>query len=153
MSSPSGNAAVADALVAAASAEDAAIYGYSVVGPRLASPQGRAVARGYYDVHRAQLQAVASWTTERGATPAPPAVRYSLPGSATSGSNDVAAPSLLLAELEESTAARYADLVAVADGSLRRAAALALQKAAVREAHWRGEAVPFPGLVDRLPGR
>jgi len=54
-------------------------------------------------------------------------------------------------QLEETTAARYADLVAVADGSLRRAAALALQGAAVRQERWSGHCVPFPGLTGRLP--
>lgn len=133
-------------LLAAAVAEDAAIYGYSFAGAHL-SPDGRLLARSYYDVHREQLQAVTGWLADRGATPAPPAALYSVPGRV----HDAASASALLARLEEATAARYVDIVATATGSLQRAAALALQAAAIREAHWRGGCVPFPGLVGRLP--
>jgi len=142
-------AALAGALLAAVEAENAAIYGYSLAGARLASAHDRLAALGDYDVHRAQLQAVAGWAADRGLTPPPPAAVYALPTATVS---DAAAASGLLAQVEESTAARYADLVAVATGSLQRAAALALQAAAVREARWRGGCVAFPGLVGRLPG-
>jgi hypothetical protein len=56
----------------------------------------------------------------------------------------------LLAAIEESTAAAYADVVAVASAKLQRDAALELQAAAIREAQWRTTSVPFPGLVGRL---
>lgn len=140
-------ATLSDALLAAVAAEDAAVFGYSLAGPRLATAAQRSAARGYYDVHRAQRDAVAGWVSGHGGTPAPPAAEYRLPGPV----NDPASASALLAGLEEATAARYADIVAFATGSLRRAAALALQQAAVREAHWRQTSVPFPGLVGRLP--
>jgi hypothetical protein len=139
--------ALAAALLAAVAAEDAAVFGYSVAGPRLASAAQRNTARGYYDVHRAQRQAVAGWATSRGLTPSPPAPEYALPGPV----DDATAAAALLAGLEEATAARYADLVALSSGSQRRAAALALQQAAAREARWRQASVPFPGLVGRLP--
>lgn len=135
-----------DVLLAAAAAEDAAIYGYSVAGAQLSSGE-RVVARSYYDVHREQLQVVTGWLADRGATPAPPAALYSGPGQI----HDAASASALLARLEEATAARYVDIVASTTGSLQRAAALALQAAATREAHWRGSCVPYPGLVGRLP--
>jgi hypothetical protein len=134
------------ALLAVAGAENAAIYGYSVAGAHL-DAHDRAVARGHYDTHRAQLQAVSGWLSDRGATPSPPPAVYALPKRVT----DAASASALLVQLEETTAARYADLVAVADGSLRRAAALALQGAAVRQVRWSGHCVPFPGLTGRLP--
>jgi hypothetical protein len=79
---------------------------------------------------------------------APPPV-YELPEQISDDATAVA----LLARLEEATAAAYADLVALATGSLRRAAALALQSAAVRESSWQGKSVPFPGLVGRLPSQ
>ena len=136
-----------DALRAVAAAENAAIYGYSVAGARLRDRKLRGAARADYDVHRAQLQAVTAWLSDRGATvPAPPPV-YELREQI----NDNATAAAFLTRLEEATAAAYADLVAVAAGSLRRAAALALQSAAVRESSWRGKPVPFPGLVGRLP--
>ena len=140
-------AALPDALLAAAAAEDAAVFGYSVAGPRLATATQRSAASGYYDVHRAQRDAVAGWVIGHGRTPAPPAAEYALPDPV----NDPASAAALLVGLEEATAARYADIVALATGSLRRAAALALQQAATREARWRETSVPFPGLVDRLP--
>lgn len=141
--------ALVAALLGAAAAEDAAVFGYSVAGPRLATATQRSTARSYYDVHRAQRQAVAGWVTSHGATPAPPAAEYEMPGPV----DDPASAAILLVRLEEATAARYADVVALGTGSLKRAAALALQQAAVRETHWRGASVPFPGLVDRLPER
>jgi hypothetical protein len=135
-----------NALLAAAAAENAAVYGYSLAGARLADPHEKAVARAAYDVHRAQVQAVTGWLTDRSSTPAPPAPVYDLPSPVT----DPAAARAALAAIEESTAAAYADVVAAADGSLQRAAALALQSAAVREAGWRTTSVPFPGLLGRI---
>lgn len=139
------------ALVAVVEAENAAVYGYSLAGAKLSSSSQRLVARGDYDVHRAQLQATTSWLSAHGegsATAPAPAAVYSLPSPITDAASAVA----LLAQLEENTAARYADLVAFSSGGLCRAAALALQSAAVREARWRGSCTPFPGLTDRLPG-
>lgn len=135
------------ALQAVAAAENAAIYGYSVAGARLRDRKLRDAARADYDVHRAQLQAVTGWLSDRGETAAAPPPVYELPEQIT----DDATATALLTRLEEAAAAAYADLVAVAAGSLRRAAALALQAAAVRESSWRGKSVPFPGLVGRLP--
>ncbi len=138
---------VGEALQAVAAAENAAIYGYSVAGARLRDRKLWGAARTDYDVHRAQLQAVTSWLTDHAATaPAPPPV-YKLRSPIT----DDASATALLTELEEAAAAAYADLVAVSTGDLRRAAALALQSAAVREWSWRAKSVPFPGLVGRIP--
>jgi Domain of unknown function (DUF4439) len=134
------------ALLAAAAAENAAVYGYSFAGARLADPLQKAVARAAYDVHRAQVQAVIGWLAERGSTPAPPAPVYDLPSPV----NDPTTVRAALAAIEESTAAAYADVVAAAAGPLQRAAALALQSAAVREARWRTTSVPFPGLLGRI---
>lgn len=135
------------ALQAAAAAENAAVYGYSVAGARLRDRALKGAARADYDVHRAQLQAVTGWLETSGATaPAPPPV-YQLPTPIT----DDAAATALLTRLEEACCATYADLVAVATGDLRRAAALALQSAAIRESSWRRGSTPFPGLVGRLP--
>jgi hypothetical protein len=134
------------ALLAAAAAENAAVYGYSLAGARLGDPHELAVARAAYDVHRAQAQAVTGWLTERSSTPAPAAPVYDLPSPV----NDPATARAALAAIEESTAAAYADVVAAAAGPLQRAAALALQSAAVRAARWRTTSVPFPGLIGRI---
>jgi hypothetical protein len=138
------------ALVALIEAENAAVYGYSLAGARLSSSTQRLVARGDYDVHRAQVQATTSWLSEHGngsTSAAPPAAVFALPSPVTDAASAIA----LLAALEENTAARYGDVVSLSTGRLQRAAALALQSAAVRGAKWRNGSVPFPGLTDRLP--
>jgi hypothetical protein len=136
------------ALLAVAAAENAAVYGYSLAGARLETSREKSVARAAYDVHRAQVQAASGWLADRDATPAPPAAIYDLPTPVA----DATSARATLAAIEESTAAAYADLVSVCDGALQRAAALALQSAAVREAQWRTTSVPFPGLVGRVSG-
>jgi hypothetical protein len=145
-SSPAATSPTVATLQAAADAENAAIYGYSVAGARLAADQ-RASARGDYDIHRAQLLVVSSWLEERSATAAPALPAYALPYPIT----DAATAAKLLADLEEAAAGAYADVVAASSGSLQRSAGLALQSAAVREARWRGSTVPFPGLIGRSP--
>jgi hypothetical protein len=158
MSGSNGTASdsLTTALVAVVEAENAAVYGYSVAGARLSSSAQRLVARGDYDVHRAQVPSTTSWLSNHSdrtagdgtVSAAPPAAVYALPSPVT----DAASALALLAALEENTAARYADVVSLATGNLQRAAALALQSAAVREAKWRNSSVPFPGLTGRLPG-
>lgn len=135
-----------DALLAAAAAENAAVYGYPLAGARLATPREKAVARAAYDTHLAQVQAVAGWLADDGSTPPPPAPVYDLPNLPT----DSTSARTTLAAIEESTAATYADVVAVASGAAQRAAALALRSAAVREAQWLGVSTPFPGLAGRF---
>lgn len=142
------NSAVVTALLAAAAAENAAVYGYSVAGARLATGRAKNAARTAYDAHRAQVQNVTQWLADLGATPAPAAPVYRVPSPVV----DNPTARALLADIEESTAAAYADVVALATGQLQRDAALALQVAAIREAQWRTTPVPFPGLVGRLPG-
>lgn len=136
------------ALLSAEAAENAAVYGYSLAGAKLATPHDKALARAGYDVHRAQVEKVRGWVIERGSTPPPAAPVYSLPNAVT----DAASARLMLAAIDESTAAAYADVVAAAalGGPVQGAAAAALQSAAVREALWRTTSVPFPGLVGRL---
>jgi len=139
---------VVTALLAAAVAENDAVYGYAVAGARLATGQAKNAARTAYDAHRAQVQIVTQWLAGLGATPAPAAPVYQLPNPVV----DNPSARNLLAAIEESTAAAYADVVAVASGQLQHDAALELQAAAIREAQWRTAPVPFPGLVGRLPG-
>jgi uncharacterized protein DUF4439 len=139
-----------DALLAAAAAENAAVYGYSLAGARLATPQDKAAARAAYDLHRAQVEALTEQLASLQATPPPASPVYELPSAVT----DAASARATLAAIEESTAATYADVVAATppgSPALLRSAALWLQSTAVREAQWRTTSVPFPGLVGRLP--
>lgn len=140
------DSSIVTALLAAAAAENAAVYGYSVAGARLATGRDKNAARTAYDAHRAQVQNVTQWLAALGATPAPAAPAYRLPSPVV----DNASARALLTAIEESVAAAYADVVAVASAQLQRDAALELQAAAVREAQWRTTSVPFPGLVGRL---
>lgn len=132
------------ALQAALSAEHAAVYGYGVVGGRIAEDR-RAQARQAHDAHRARRDALRRAVRRMGGTPEPAAAAYSLPYPVPDG----AAAVRLAVELEERVAAVYADLVRAGEGGLRREAAAALREAAVRAARWRGTGVPFPGLAER----
>ncbi|GAA3638008.1 ferritin-like domain-containing protein [Streptomyces sp. S1A] len=143
--SPGGkDDAALTALQAALSAEHAAVYGYGVVGGRIAEDR-RAQARQAHDAHRARRDALRRAVRRMGGTPEPAAAAYSLPFPVPDG----AAAVRLAAELEERVAAVYADLVRAGEDGLRREAAAALREAAVRAARWRGTGVPFPGLAER----
>ncbi|MTE21262.1 DUF4439 domain-containing protein [Streptomyces sp. TRM43335] len=140
---PEGAAALG-ALQAALAAEHAAVYGYGVVGGRIAEDR-RDEARQAYDAHRARRDALRRAVRRTGGTPEPAAAAYSLPFAVPDG----AAAVRLAAELEDRVAAVYADLVRAGEGELRREAAGALREAAVRAVRWRGTGVPFPGLAER----
>ena len=142
----SANSDLTTALQAAATVENAAVYGYSLAGAKLATARDKNAARVAYDAHRAQVQTVTQWLATVDATPAPAAPVYRLPSPVV----DNPTARALLAAIEESVAAAYADIVAVASTQLQHDAAVELQAAAIREAQWRTTSVPFPGLVGRL---
>ncbi|SDE13630.1 ferritin-like domain-containing protein [Streptomyces prasinopilosus] len=132
------------ALQAALAAEHAAVYGYGVVGGRIAGGR-RTEARSAYDAHRARRDALVREVRDMGADPVAAAAGYALPF----GVPDPAAAVRLAAVLENRVAAVYSDLVRASGGERRRAAAEALREAAVRAARWSGESVAFPGLAER----
>ncbi|MGK5631354.1 ferritin-like domain-containing protein [Streptomyces sp. URMC 123] len=129
---------------AALAAEHAAVYGYGVVGARVAHER-REEARSGHDAHRARRDALRRTVRDLGGQPEASAAAYALPFPVT----DPDAAVRLAAELEERVAGVYADLVRAADGPLRREAAGALREAAVRAIRWRGGSVAFPGLAER----
>ena len=131
------------AVQAALSAEHATVYGYGVVGGRVAEGR-RKEAREAYDAHRARRDALQHVVRDLGATPKPAAAAYTLPFAVPDGS----AAERLAAELEDRLAGVYADLVRASSGARRREAAGALREAAVRSVRWRGTGVPFPGLTE-----
>ncbi|MFI8307890.1 ferritin-like domain-containing protein [Streptomyces sp. NPDC085927] len=132
------------ALQAALAAEHAAVYGYGVVGGRIAADR-RADARSAYDAHRARRDALVREVKDAGADPVAAAAGYALPFQVP----DTAAAVRLAAELENRVAGVYSDLVRASGGERRRAAAEALREATVRAVRWSGESVAFPGLVER----
>ncbi|MFJ4560660.1 ferritin-like domain-containing protein [Streptomyces massasporeus] len=132
------------ALQAALAAEHAAVYGYGVVGGRIADGQ-RTEARTAYDAHRARRDALVREVKDLGGRPVAASAGYALPFQVP----DAAAAVRLAAELEDRVAGVYADLVRAAGGGRRALAAEALREAAVRAVRWRGESVAFPGLAER----
>ncbi|MER6532096.1 ferritin-like domain-containing protein [Streptomyces sp. NPDC001508] len=132
------------ALQAALAAEHAAVYGYGVVGGRIAAGR-RAEARAAWDAHRARRDALTRAVRDRGGEPVAASAAYALPFPVP----DSAAALRLAAELEERVAGVYSDLVRAVSGRQRGSAAAALREAAVRAVRWRGESVAFPGLAER----
>lgn len=132
------------ALQAVLAAEHAAVYGYGVVGGRVAEER-RTDARAAYDTHRARRDALMREVKDAGGDPVVAAAGYALPFPVP----DAAAAVRLAAELENRVAGVYSDLVRASRGERRRAAAEALREAAVRAARWSGESVAFPGLAER----
>ncbi|MEV6790422.1 ferritin-like domain-containing protein [Streptomyces sp. NPDC051320] len=134
-----------EAAQAALAAEHAAVYGYGVVGGRIA-PSRLTEARQAYDAHRARRDSLARTVRDLGGRPVAGSAAYALP-FAVAGSADAVR---LAADLEDRVADVYSDLVRAARGPLRHEAALALREAAVRAVRWRGGgSVAFPGLVER----
>jgi Domain of unknown function (DUF4439) len=134
-----------DALQAVLAAEQAAVYGYGVVGARLNGQPDERQATAAYDTHRARRAAVTLLIGQAGGLPTPAAVAYELGGPVTSPSQARA----LAARMERGVAATYADLVGSVPGSGRAAPAAWLADAAVRAAGWSGRVDTFPGLIER----
>lgn len=135
---------VIDAAQAALAAEHAAVYGYGVVGGRVAAAR-QAEARQGYDAHRARRDAMIRTVTDLGAVPVTAAGGYELPFAV----GGPAAAVRLAAFLEERVAGAYGDLVRAGIGDIRREAADAMREAAVRAVRWTGGSVAFPGLAER----
>lgn len=133
-----------DALQDALSAEHAAVYGYGVVGGRIADAR-RGEVRSAYDAHRSRRDALRRDIRDLGGTPDPAAAAYGLPFAVP----DSAAAVRLAGELEDRVAGVYASLVEASEGARRAEAAGALREAAVRAVRWRGGSVAFPGLAER----
>lgn len=129
------------ALQAALAAEQAASYGYGVIGSHLAGREFTAAAADCLAHERAR-DSLTAMLTARGAQPRPAAAAYQLP----IGVRTPAAALSLAIMLERQVAAAYLGLVAVPDGALRTFAAQNMRDSAVRAARWSGKADTFPGL-------
>ncbi|MER5558218.1 ferritin-like domain-containing protein [Streptomyces sp. NPDC002506] len=133
-----------DAAQAALAAEHAAVYGYGVLGGRLAEARVPE-ARDALTAHRSRRDLLARTVRDLGGWPVAAAAAYALPFAVA----DAGAAVRLAAELEDRVAGVYSDLVRSAEGPLRQEAAAALREAAVRAVRWRGGSVAFPGLAER----
>lgn len=135
------------ALQRALATEHVAVYGYGVLGPRLAAPL-QAAALQQYDAHRQLRDRLRDQIRARGAAPATSAAAYRLPIGVT----DPATALRLAVTLEADCAARYLALVGAAGSAgLRRLAVGWLAEVAVAADRWRrAETPPAPGVP--LPG-
>ncbi|WP_328536367.1 ferritin-like domain-containing protein [Streptomyces sp. NBC_00344] len=130
---------------AALAAEHAAVYGYAVVGGRVADDR-REEAHRAYDAHRAARDGLVRTVRDLGGKPVAGLAAYALPFPVEGHTDAVR----LAADLEDRVADVYSDLVRAARGPLRHEAALSLRESAVRAVRWRGGgSVAFPGLVER----
>lgn len=137
----SKNATVA-ALQAALAAEQAANYGYGVVGSHLTGSAFKLASTDNV-LHERARDNLVKMIAARGATPQPAAVAYRLPVTVRTAAD----AARLAVDLEFSVIGGYLQLVAVTDPALRRLAAKAMQSAAVRAAHWGAPSHAFPGLA------
>ena len=135
-------AAVVSALQGALAAEDAAIFGYGVVGAHLSGSRQAAAGQDWTG-HNQARDTLAAMINARGAVPVAAQATYELPFRV----HDTASAMKLAAYLEDGVARAYLGLVAVTDRQLRTFGALAMQGPAGRAAYWRGSTQAFPGLV------
>jgi hypothetical protein len=128
-------------LQAALAAEQAACYGYGVVGAYLS---GSAAARADSDwvAHELARDNLTATITAAGADPVPAAVAYQLPIQVRSPAQATA----LAVILEERVAQAYVGLVGLTDLTLRALGARQLRDAALRAATWSHATAAFPGL-------
>ena len=136
-----------DALQRILAGEHAAIYGYGVVGARLAG-RGLAAAASGFEGHRRRRDVLELLIRARGAEPVASAPAYVLPFAV----HRPADAFRLAVLIEERLAAMYVAVLGVTDdATVRRTAALVLQEVAARATTWRVAARirpatrPFPG--------
>jgi Domain of unknown function (DUF4439) len=134
---------------AALVAEQRAVFGYGVLGPRLAAAADRAAARTEQAAHVVLQAQAAAALAAAGQEPAAPAADY----PDLYPVRDPNAARALALRLEEESAAAWRYLYAVAAATAgssaaaaRREAQAALIGSAVRALRWRGRPVPFPGI-------
>jgi hypothetical protein len=135
-----------EAVRAVISGEDAAVYAYGVIGPRLAGG-GQRRARRAFDSHRAWRDL---WQARMTDAITPPAVAYDLPFPVT----DADTARRLAIWVEESMVAVYADLAGAATGDERVDAVTAACECATRAVAWGAatQAFPAPHQAPASPG-
>lgn len=141
MTGPTDRAAALSALQAALAAEQAASYGYGIVGAYLSGASQQA-ARADWVAHQEARDKLTALITAMGAQPRPAAVAYELPFTVRSAARARA----LAVVLEDRVAEAYMPLVAVSTDSLRELGGRGVRAAALRATAWRGTTVAFPGL-------
>jgi hypothetical protein len=136
-----GSAAKVAALQTALAAEQAASYGYGIVGSHLTG-SAFTVATADCVLHERARDGLTKLITSFGATPQPAAAAYQLPLEVSTAAD----AAKLAVDLELEVVASYVKLAAVPDPRLRTLAAMSMQNACVRAARWGARPQPFPGL-------
>ncbi len=137
------NGPVIAALQGALAAEQAASYGYGIVGAHL--PQGSAAqgdATTDWVAHLRASDQLTQFISAHGGTPVPAAVAYALPFAVSTPAQARA----LAATLEDRVAQAYLGVVALPEAGLRTFGATQVRAAALRAEAWRGSTEAFPGL-------
>jgi Domain of unknown function (DUF4439) len=134
-------AAKVSALQAVLRAEDAAVYGYGVVGAHLT---GTALAAATSDwiAHQVARDSLEAMLRSAGIQPDAAAAAYRLPHPVRSPAEAMS----LAVTLEDRVATAYLGLVALPGAAIRELGARAVTAAAIRAASWRGKTVAFPGF-------
>jgi Domain of unknown function (DUF4439) len=128
-------------LQATLSAEQAASFGYGVLGAHLTGT-AQQTARTDWVAHEVAVDYLTALIRRAGAQPHPAAVGYQLPFAVQSP----ASARELAVFLEDKVTQAYMGLVALAYDSLRELGARQVRATALRAAAWRGATVAFPGL-------
>jgi hypothetical protein len=130
------------ALQAALAGEQAACYGYGIVGSHLTGER-LAQASADWVTHQRARDSLSEIVTGLRARPQPAAAAYQLPIAVRTPADAVA----LAITLEHQVVAAYLTLAGQPEPALRRLAATRMQGAAVRAARWGGQSQAFPGLA------
>jgi hypothetical protein len=146
----SNAAAAVAALQQALAAEQAAAYGYGVVGSHLtAGSAPAAAAAADWVAHLRAGSELTEMISDRGGQPVAAAVAYQLPFPV----NSPTTAQQLAATMEDRVAQAYLVVVALPEQGLRSFGAQQVRAAALRAAAWRGTTEAFPGLPTTSPRR
>jgi hypothetical protein len=129
------------ALQAALAAEQAASYGYGIVGAHLHGAKFDQASADCVQHERARDNLI-KLITAHGATPHAAAVAYEMPVKVS----DPAQAISLAIIVEQKVAAAYIGVVATTDPALRQYGAAQMSAATVRSVAWGARSQAFPGL-------
>lgn len=130
----------ADALAAAITGEDAAVYAYGVAGAHM-QDDDVAVALTALDIHRSRAASLRQTLAETGSPVPTPAAAYDLPFPVV----DSLSARRLAALVEERLAGIYAQLAGATLADERRQASLTARECASQAVLWGGVPAAFPG--------
>jgi Domain of unknown function (DUF4439) len=129
------------ALQAALAAEQAAAYGYGVIGAHLSGTQAQSATADWI-AHQAAADKLDGLLAAGGVSGGPAGVAYQLPAAVHTAAQATA----LAATLEDDVTSAYLGLVGRGSRDLQVLGAQEARAAALRAARWSGQTAAFPGL-------